>query len=260
MRIIKPSFEILTKIDGDKILKDLEIAGRTCYQSCANITDESAKKFILSIIKNKHFTILEHKSISVKVVCDRGVGYEIIRHRLASYSQESTRYCNFSKDKFGNEITYIKPFFWECSDDCDCIIDTQRCTNRAKYEIWEKTMKYIEEQYMRLIGLGATAQEARSVLPNSLKTEIVITMNLRQWRHFFNLRAVGTTGKPHPQMLEIAMPMLKKFQELIPIIFDDLTDVAEHKEIYNIIQERKNNKDSKTYTLEEAKKMINEQN
>jgi thymidylate synthase (FAD) len=128
-----------------------------------------------------------------------------VRHRIASYSQESTRYCNYAKNKFGNELTLIRPFFW--NDDLE------------KFAIWKNTMHTIENNYNQLISLGAKPEEARSILPNSLKTEIVVTMNLREWRHFFSLR---TTPKAHPQMREIAIPMLKKFQELIPIIYDDI--------------------------------------
>jgi len=221
MKIIEPSFEILTEINGDKILKNLERAGRTCYKSESNITDESAKKFISSIIKSGHFTILEHFSVSVKIICDRGILTELSRHRLCSLSVESTRFCDYTKDKFKSQITCIEPFFWECNDP-DCISGNRMCMNCKKYQIWENTMTYIEDKYIELIEFGATAQEARSILPNSLKTEIIMTANLREWRHIFNLRAIGTTGKPHPQMLEIMIPMLSRFKELIPVVFDDL--------------------------------------
>jgi len=217
MRIVEPSFKILTEIDGNKILKDLERAGRTCYQSQDNITDESAKKFISSIIKNKHYTILEHCSVSVKIICDRGISHELVRHRLASFSQSSTRYCNYSKGKFDNEITVIDlatGFKYDLADEKD----------RVKYSIWGKAMCKAEEYYMQMIEAGAKPEEARSVLPNSLKTEIIMTANLREWIHIFNLRAIGTTGKPHPQIIEIMIPMLRKFQELIPVVFDNLTE------------------------------------
>ena len=225
MRIIEPSFEILTEIDGDKILKDLERAGRTCYQSSANVTDESAKKFISSIIKSEHFTILEHFSVSVKIICDRGILGELARHRLCSLSVESTRYNSYNKDKFNNELTFIKPFFFiDWCHNCGkpyCIYDCN-IEEGKRYFIWKKAMKEAEDAYLELIKLGSTAEEARSVLPNSLKTEIIMTANLREWRHIFNLRAIGTTGKPHPQAKEIMFPMLEEFKRKLPIIFDDI--------------------------------------
>ena len=126
-------------------------------------------------------------------------------HRIASYTQESTRYCNYTKGKFGSEITVIEPCFWTPNDE--------------KYQVWKQTIEQIEASYNKLIALGATPQEARSILPNSLKTEIVITMNLREWRHFFTLR---TSPAAHPQMLEVTIPLLKEFQKLIPVVFDDI--------------------------------------
>ncbi len=205
MKIIEPGFKINSEIDGSKILKAIELCGRVCYKSEGSITDESATGFIRRLVKSGHESVLEHEKITVTIICDRGVSHEIVRHRIASYSQESTRYCNYSKDKFGNEITLIKPFFWKDEPE--------------KYQIWLDTMQQIENAYINLINLGATPQEARSILPNSLKTEIVVTMNLRAWRHFFKLR---TPKDAHPQIREIAIPLLNKFKELIPVVFDDL--------------------------------------
>lgn len=205
MRIIEPSFVIEGMIDGEEIIKRIERIGRVCYKSEDKIKNDSAEDFIKRIIKKGHESVIEHEKITVKVVCDRGVSHEIVRHRLASYSQESTRYCNYSKERFGEEITVIKPLFWEV----DC----------PEYEIWYKAMEMAEKAYFNLINCGAKPQEARSVLPNSLKTEIVITMNLREWRHFFKLR---TSEAAHPQMREVACIILKKFKEMIPVIFDDI--------------------------------------
>lgn len=205
MNIIKPSFEILNNINGDEILKYIEKIGRVCYKSEDKITSESSNNFIKSIVKNGHESVIEHRSISVKIICDRGVTHEIVRHRIASYSQESTRYCNYSSNKFGNELTLIRPYFW--SEDCEA------------YSIWKQTMQEIENNYNKLIKLGVKPEEARSILPNSLKTEIVVTMNLREWRHFFKLR---TSKRAHPQMREVAIPILEGFKKLIPIIFDDI--------------------------------------
>lgn len=209
MIIIKPSFTIEDVIDGEKILKDLEKAGRTCYKSEDKISESSAKAFIKKIIESGHETILEHEKVTVRVICDRGVTHEIVRHRLFGYSQESTRYCNYGSGKFGGEITVIEPCFWDSKNEAD----------RFKCAVWEEAMRDAEQAYLRLISLGATAQEARSVLPNSLKTEIVMTANLREWRHFFGLRC---SPQAHPQMREIALPMLRAFKNKIPVVFDDI--------------------------------------
>lgn len=205
MKIIEPYYEILDELNGREILKKIERIGRVCYKSEDLITDDSAERFVGNILKRGHESVIEHEKISVKMVCDRGVTHEIVRHRVASYSQESTRYCNYQKDKFGNELTFIKPVFWK--------------EDSPEYELWAQTMQNIETQYMQLVALGATAQEARSILPNSLKTELVVTMNLREWRHFFRLR---TAAAAHPQMREIAGMVLDGFRREIPVIFDEI--------------------------------------
>ena len=205
MRIIEPYFEILDELDGKKMLQKIERIGRVCYKSEDLITEDSAEKFIGNILKRGHESVIEHEKISVKMVCDRGVPHEIVRHRVASYSQESTRYCNYQKDKFGNELTFIKPVFWK--------------EDSPEYALWKESMQQIEDQYMKLIEMGASAQEARSILPNSLKTEIVVTMNLREWRHFFRLR---TASAAHPQIREIAGMVLEEFRRQIPVVFDEL--------------------------------------
>ena len=206
MKIISPGFEFIQKPDGEQILHNLEYIGRVCYKSEDKITADSAAKFVGILIKNGHESVIEHEKITVKITCDRGISHEIVRHRLASYSQESTRYCNYNKEKFGNELTFIRPYFWN--------------DNPQKFTLWEQTMAQIENAYIQLVEMGATPDEARTVLPNSLKTEIVMTMNLREWRHFFVLR---TSQKAHPQMREVTIPMLKAFREAVPIIFDDIT-------------------------------------
>ncbi len=205
MRIIEPYFEILDELDGKRMLQKIERIGRVCYKSEDLITEDSAEKFIRNILKRGHESVIEHEKISVKMVCDRGVTHEIVRHRVASYSQESTRYCNYQKDKFGNELTFIKPVFWK--------------EDSPEYTLWKESMQQIEDQYMKLIEMGASAQEARSILPNSLKTEIVVTMNLREWRHFFRLR---TASAAHPQIREIAGMVLEEFRRQIPVVFDEL--------------------------------------
>ncbi|KXK29520.1 MAG: thymidylate synthase [Candidatus Brocadia sinica] len=161
------------------------------------------------ILDMNHESVIEHYNITVRIICDRGITHEIVRHRMASYTQESTRYCNYSAGKFGGEITVINPCFWNSASEAD----------KKKYEVWEKAMKEAEKAYLELINLGATPQEARNVLPNSLKTEIVVTMNLREWRHFFKLR---TSNAAHPQIREVACPLLDQFKKRIPVIFDDI--------------------------------------
>lgn len=208
MKVIIPSFEILTPIDRKDVLKHLETVARTCYKSEDKITEQSAPKMVKGLIKNHHTAMIEHFSVSVKMIVDRGVSHEIVRHRIASYAQESTRYCNYSQGKFGNEITVIKPLFFD--------------KGTPEYIIWEESCMQAEKAYNELIEMGCSPQEARSVLPNSLKTEIVVTMNLREWIHFFNLRALGTTGAPHPQMKEIAMMILEEFSNQLPEIFGDM--------------------------------------
>lgn len=229
MLIIKPSYEILGNHNSDEILEAIEEAGRTCYKSDRGDT----RHFVDRLIRLGHHSVLEHQSISVRIICDRGVSHELVRHRIASYSQESTRFCNYAK----KDITFILPCWiidltegaYEADED---VLKESCCPSKKWMEIlqnvssvsknWLSAMLHAENSYLTLLKQGWQPQQARSVLPNSLKTEIVMTQNLRQWRHFFAIRAVGVAGKPHPQMLELTVPMLKEFQQLIPIVFDDL--------------------------------------
>lgn len=211
MNIIKPSVEIIDMDDYEKIIKKIEKIGRVCYKSEGNTTNDSAERFIKNIIKRGHESVIEHEAITVRFVCDRGVTHEIVRHRIASYSQESTRYCNYTSDKFGNQITVIdlaSGFNYDLNNE----------TDKAKYDVWRRSMEESEKAYFELLELGATPQEARSVLPNSLKTEIVITMNIRAWRNFFHLRS---DKNAHPQMREISDIALNLFKEKLPVFFSD---------------------------------------
>lgn len=208
MKIIKPYVEPTVPLaPAEDLYQIVEAGGRTCYLSEAVEGDTSAK-FIQRAIKRGHESILEHATISLRFVCDRGVSHELVRHRLASYSQESTRYCNYSKGKFGEEITVIKPCFWDESD--------------PKYVAWANLCSKAEDTYIDLLRSGATPQEARSVLPNSLKTEIVVTMNIRNWRHFFQMRYFGVAGTPHPQMVEVAKMAFDLLCSHYPVFFEDL--------------------------------------
>ena len=165
----------------------------------------SAAGFVRRIIKSGHEAVLEHCNISLKFICDRGVSHEIVRHRLASYCQESTRYCNYSKGDFGGEITVIEPLYLT--------------PGTEGYRIWKETCEAAERGYFGLLDFGCTPQEARAVLPNSLKTEVVMTANLREWRHFFRLRC---SSAAHPQMREVATQALAMLHEAVPGVFDDI--------------------------------------
>lgn len=209
MKIIKAGYEILTAISEGGIaeLQHIEKIGRVCYKSEDKITEdgESARKFVKMLIDRGHEAMIEHSSLSVKFTVDRGVSHELVRHRIASFAQESTRYCNYSKDKFGKEITVIEPCFFSPLSD--------------SYTFWKHAMESAEGHYFSLLGSGATPQEARSVLPNSTKTEITITANYREWRNFFKLR---TAKAAHPQMREVTIPLLAELKKKLPIIFDDI--------------------------------------
>lgn len=201
MKIIKPSFEIIDKLNEEAILRKLELCGRVCYKSEDKIKEETAEKFVKAIIRRGHESVLEHVGFSVRFIVDRGVSHEIVRHRIASFSQESTRYCNYGHD---DEITVIEPFFYD--------------DHTPEYAEWFTSCRKAEAAYMSLLIGGSTPQEARSVLPNSLKTDIVMTANLREWRHFIKLR---TAKDAHPQMREVAIPLLVELKRLLPTIFFD---------------------------------------
>lgn len=210
MKIINADVQFVTPVDGAVILKRLEECGRVCYKSEDRITEGSAEKFIAGIIKRGHEAVLEHCSFTVKFICDRGVSHEIVRHRLAAYCQESTRYCNYGNGKFGEEITVIAPCFFN---------DNHSDQDNENYLKWEAAMKDAEAWYMELLQNGATPQEARSVLPNSLKTEVVMTADIREWRHFLKLRC---SKAAHPQMREVALKLLDMVHAKIPVLFDDI--------------------------------------
>lgn len=205
MKIIKPNVQIITPIDGMEILERIEECGRVCYKSEDKITETSAPKFVADLIRRGHEAVLEHFSITVKFTCDRGVSHEIVRHRIASYCQESTRYCNYSRDGFGNEITVIEPKYL--------------APHTTGYRLWKHACEVAETTYLEMLNHGFTPQEARAVLPNSLKTEVVMTANLREWRHFLKLRC---SPAAHPQMREVALMLLGMFYALVPVVFDDI--------------------------------------
>ncbi len=222
MKIIEQSWHFEEDVNGSAILRKIEAAGRTCYKSEDKVTDDSAMKFVSGVIKAGHYSVIEHHNVTVKIITDRGVTHEIVRHRIASYSQESTRYCNYSNDKFGNEITVILPVWFAGLTEGNLTRsdeDRDRGKRHAQYTLWKLTCEQIEKAYFELLKAGQSPQEARAVLPNSLKTELVMTANLREWRHFFKLRV---SLRAHPQIRSLAIDMLKGFQEKIPVVFDNL--------------------------------------
>jgi len=241
MKIIKPSTEILTKINGEQILKDIEIAARTCYKSEDKIEYEelpytdgvhtiiigntlikakSARILIKKLIEKGHEAMLEFGgNITVKFICDRGVSHELVRHRLCSFAQESTRYCNYGNDE---HITFIIPCWLDIKEGLAKDINKESTIDTPlDIHEWMRAMQFAESMYNELISINNwQAQQARSVLPNSVKTEINISTNIRDWRHIFQLR---TSKAAHPQMRELMIPLLAEFKIRIPILFDDIT-------------------------------------
>lgn len=238
MKLIKPYYEILTPINGEEILKQIELAARTCYKSEGKIEYDShipgysakeidhyaksARILIPKLISLEHEAMLEFGGmITVKFICDRGVSHELVRHRLCSFAQESTRYCNYGKDE---HITFIIPSWLNIEN--NTIIDTlydvshrQKSAYEQAESSWKASMAHSELAYNNLLQLGWSPQQARSVLPNSLKTEINLSANIREWRHIFKLR---TAKAAHPQMRELMCPLLDEFKSRIPILFDDI--------------------------------------
>lgn len=215
MNVINPSFRWLSDApNGAEMLDNITRAGRICYQS--EKTGDSAE-FVRRLIKRGHESVLEHEKISVVIICDRGVTHELVRHRIASYSQESTRYCNYDSERFDGQIKYID--LKEGALLCPMTSELNELTlNLILYE-WVRACADAEDHYKRMIALGASPQIARSVLNNSTKTEIAVTMNLREWRHFFKLRCAPAA---HPQMRQIANVLLHAFKDAVPVVFDDL--------------------------------------
>lgn len=209
MKIINPSFEILTAFseNGVEELQLIEKVARTCYKSENKITSdgESAKKFVKMLLSRGHEAPIEFSFAAVKMIIDRGISHEVVRHRLFSYAQESTRYCSYDKGQFGSEITVINP--------------TMLAADSKAYSVWKTGCEEAEKKYFEMLEAGETPQIARDVLPNSLKTELNVGGNYREWRHFFKVRCARDA---HPQMREIACAILEEFKKSIPVVFDDI--------------------------------------
>ena len=207
MKIIEPSVEILTEINGNKILKQIEIAARNCYKSEDKITDdcESAKKIIKILLDNHHEAMIEFADIMVRLNCDIGVYKDLTRHRHCSFAIESTRYCNYSKGKFGNELAFIKP-----------------CNIEELSDLWTEwacQMKETEITYRKMAELGAKPDQLRMILPHSTAASVVMKANIREWRHILKLR---TSKAAHPSVQQVMKMILNKFKEKIPVLFDDI--------------------------------------
>lgn len=253
MRILNPGVNVIGHTNPITAVKFIERIARKCYKSEDKIVEGSYKKFIIKLIESGHESTIEHMALTLDIVTDRGVSHEMVRHRISAVSQESTRYANYANDKFGNSIIVIKPFFFDPMEpvkdvEFPNIISTSTIDNPDKpvfskknitykmnsFDVWYLTCLWCEWGYMTLINdFNRTPQEARSVLPNSTKTEFAITANFREMRHIFKLRALGTAGTPHPQMRQIMLPALKQAADNIPIIFDDIYKQAIDKGLYN---------------------------
>ena len=195
------------KIDGIAALKKIERIGRICYQSQESITDDSWRAFIEKLLRRRHLSVIEHVSVTAYIYCDRGVSHELVRHRIASFSQESTRYCNYNKGRKmpGGEIGVVPMM--------DGLTDVQKVRRRGLYAA-------CEDVYNSEVAEGVSPQQARDSLPTCLRTEIVMTCNLREWLHFFEMRCAPNA---HPAMRKIAFELLDQMQKMIPVIFDDIS-------------------------------------
>ena len=203
MRIVKP-YVIVEKIDGVQVMKRIERACRTCYRSEGKITEDSYKNLIKNCINRGHESVLEHEKVTVRIYNDIGSYKDLTRHRFASFSVESTRYCSYDKDKYGNEISFMDPVYIE---------------DEKVYEVWKKTMQDIENSYLEMKKLGATTDMCRNILPHSTAAEYTMTANIREWKHIFELRA---NNHVHPAIRQVMIPLLKYFKEQMPDIFGDI--------------------------------------
>lgn len=212
--IIDPHTDILTQIKGNEYSL-IEEAARTCYKSEGSNPDndpEISKRFVKGLIKRGHEAMLEHSILSVRFVTDRGVSHEIIRHRHFSFAQESTRYVDYNDGGKAGGLVFIRPFWYN-----DASFNDQK--------VFDEYLTSAVSTYNYFRDGGHTPQECRDVLPNCTKTEIVVTGNYREWRHFFKLRAANTTGPAHPNMNRVACPLLVMLHELVPVVFDDIYEV-----------------------------------
>lgn len=203
MRLVEPKVEVMN-FDPDRMMRELEWIGRHAYKREKAVTDHSYSGWLRDKVERGHYSILEHRNITCIFTVDRGVSHELVRHRLAAITQESTRYCNYSKIGDGN-VAFIRPFYL--------------VPDSAPYKDWLHSCTLAEWTYLRMLESGSTPQEARAVLPNSLKTEVVFTANIREWQHIFTLRAQNDA---HPQMQQVMIPLLLLFRSMMPPLFDTI--------------------------------------
>lgn len=220
MQIINPLVEV-EKVDGTQIMKIIERACRTCYRSEGKITEDSYKTLLKNCITRGHESVLEHEKITIRMICDVGVYKDLTRHRIASFSIESTRYCNYGKDKFDNEIKFIKP----------CNIEE----NTDMYKLWKTACKNIEKMYIEMSKLGGTPDQMRMILPHSTAAQVTMTANIREWKHILDVRA---SSHAHPAIRQLLIPLLLHFKKIMPEIFEDVKyDLEFPKEKYAELRE-----------------------
>ena len=203
MILVQPKIEV-ENYNPIQIMKNIERACRTCYRSEDLITEESYKKLLKNCINRGHESVLEHEKITVRMTCDVGVYKDLTRHRFGSFSIESTRYCNYSKDKFDNNIKFIEPIYFDDGD---------------KGQLWADTMMAIENQYMKMAAAGCAPDEMRMILPHSTAAEVTMTANIREWRHILDLRTKKMT---HPAIRQLLIPLLLKFKADMPELFNSI--------------------------------------
>lgn len=217
MKLVKASYQILT--DLNSVMQTVERAGRVCYKSENKIGEGTADPFCRMLINHGHESVIEHASIMVKFTIDRGISHEAVRHRMCSFSQESTRYCNYHPEGKVGEMVFIIPS-WVNIEEGEYVGNFAEISNlKLNDRVWCISMQDAENNYNYLISQGWKPEQARSVLPNSLKTELIVTANLREWRHILKLR---TAEAAHPQMREIMIPLLNELKEKLPAIFGDI--------------------------------------
>lgn len=218
MKIINPKIEV-EKYDGVKIMKNIERACRTCYRSENLITEDSYKRLLTNCLNRGHESVLEHEKITVRMICDIGVYKDLTRHRFGSFSIESTRYCAYNKDKFNNEIKFIKPIFY-MPGTIEIYDNENDKLNCLKTQYWTRCMEIIEEHYMDMSkNAKAIPDELRMILPHSTASQVTMTANIREWRHILDLR---TKKMAHPSVRQILIPLLLKFKKDMPELFEDI--------------------------------------
>ena len=215
MNIVEPWVEV-RRFDGKQIMKNLELAAKQCYRTQGNITDNSYDHFLRSCINRGHESVLEHEKVTVRIYSDIGSYKDLTRHRHASFSVESTRYCNYSKDKFNNQLSFIKP------------VNMNIYSDSKLYDEWHNTMEMLEKAYMNMSRNGATPDQLRMILPHSTAAEYVMTANIREWRHIFELRADKHT---HPSIQQVMIPLLLYFKQEMPALFDEVNYNKEFPEM-----------------------------